>query len=328
MAPKKRADNKHLPARVYLKHGAYYFVDMNQKWHRLGKSLPEAMEAWTDMIERPLSTRTMHGVFERYLTEVSTTKAATTYKQDVYGIKSLKTFFGDMYPEDITPVDIYKYMDIRKQVTVVGANKEKSLLSHILTMAIRWGVLTDNVCKNVQRLTEKKRDRYIEEWEFEVVYNSAPDLIKAAMMIAYLTGLRLGDLLKIKLSDLNDQGIKIQISKTKNAILIEWTDALREAVNLAKKLNRPVRGMHLFCTRKGQPYSADGFKSIWQRVMNSAMKKELIKERFRFHDIRRKAASDIEAKDGRELARKLLGHSTQKMTENYIAGVQKVRPVK
>jgi len=54
---------------------------------------------------------------------------------------------------------------------------------------------------------------------------------------------------------------------------------------------------------------------------------KVINERFTFHDIRRKIATDLESKEDRETARKLLGHSDQKMTERYISGVQKVLPL-
>ena len=48
---------------------------------------------------------------------------------------------------------------------------------------------------------------------------------------------------------------------------------------------------YLICNRKGQPYSLNGFQSQWQRVMRKAMQKGLA-ERFHFHDLRAKSASD------------------------------------
>ncbi len=55
---KKRKTNKHLPQRVYLKHGAYYFVDHQYKWHRLGVSLGEMYRALATYVE----TDTIHTV--------------------------------------------------------------------------------------------------------------------------------------------------------------------------------------------------------------------------------------------------------------------------
>jgi len=35
-----RTKDKHLPRRVYVQHGAYYFVDRKNKWHLLAKTYP------------------------------------------------------------------------------------------------------------------------------------------------------------------------------------------------------------------------------------------------------------------------------------------------
>lgn len=50
-------------------------------------------------------------------------------------------------------------------------------------------------------------------------------------------------------------------------------------------------------------------------------------KRFRFHDIRHKAASDAERKLGREYARQLLAHTSQETTKRYIDGYTKVNPL-
>ncbi len=60
--------------------------------------------------------------------------------------------------------------------------------------------------------------------------------------------------------------------------------------------------------------------------MTKALATKVINERFRFHNIRRKTATEVEELNGRENARKLLGHHDQKTTGIYISGVQKVKP--
>lgn len=127
---------------------------------------------------------------------------------------------------------------------------------------------------------------------------------------------------------ITDEGINVTVNKTQHEQIIEWSDELKCCVDKIKKLQHKIHGLHLFCNQKGQPYTTSGFDSIWQRAMIKALKAGLITEKFRFHDIRRKAATDAEKKAGREFARQLLGHEKQSTTAIYISGRRSVKPLK
>jgi len=319
-----RTKNRHLPQRVYISRGFYSYVDINNKWHKLGKTLPEAMVAWTKLIDRPATVCTMNQLFDRYMFEVAPKKSQRTYKDNQREVMNLRVYFGEMSPEDIDPTVIYQYMDIRSTKAPIRANREKSLLSHVFSMAIRWGIVKDNPCRNVKRNPEKPRDRHIEDWEYKAVWNIAPELIKAAMDFARLTGQRIGDILRVKLSDITEDGVRIDQGKTGKKLLIEWSDMLRKCVNTARLLPRPIRGLYLFCNRFGQPYTSSGFKTLWQRTMTKAIQEGVLTERFTFHDIRAKASSDIKST---RHASELLGHASESMTKKtYRRGVTKVKP--
>jgi integrase len=78
-------------------------------------------------------------------------------------------------------------------------------------------------------------------------------------------------------------------------------------LDLAKTLRTPenVRPLWVVHTRAGQRYTRDGFQSVWQRV----------KAGFRFHDLRRAGATDIEDAD----RQKFTGHASPQMAERYNA---------
>jgi integrase len=277
----------------------------------------------------------MRQLFDRYMVEVATKKALSSYKCNQLSIKSLYTAFGHMLPQQITPVHIYKFLDNRGKVAPVRANREKALLSHIFSMAIRWGLVGDNPCRNVKRLPEKRRDRYVTDEEFQAVFNIAPDgVIKDIMQFAYLTGLRQNDVLKVKLCDIYEEGVFVYVTKTKKKILMKWDNAedeQKEFINLvarSRQFAESLNSEYLFPTSLGSRYTSSGFQSIWQRLIKKALGMNIIQERFRFNDIRRKTATDIEDKLSREDARKLLGHDTQKTTEIYISGVRKVKTLR
>lgn len=332
VSPRPRTKDKHLPPRVYIKHGAYWLVTLENKWIRLGTTFAEAMGEWTRLASTNTRLTTMGQLFDRYLLEVSPLRAKATHKGNQFAIAQLRTVFNNAPPDEVTPVHIYGYLDRRGKVAKRGANIERGVLSHVFTKAIEWGIVTDNPCKHVKRLKQKKRNRYVTDEEYNAVRQFSPGLIACAMEMAYLTGLRKADVLGLRLSDLTSEGISVTPRKTENStevrLIIEWSPALKECVASVKALPRGIRGLYLFCTRRGAPYSTDGFDSIWQRMIRRAFKEGIIQERFRFHDLRRKAATDAEKLHGREYARKLLAHATQSMTGNYISGVQRVQPVK
>ena len=146
---------------------------------------------------------------------------------------------------------------------------------------------------------------------------NAPDLLKVYVPIKLLTGLRQQDLLALRREHLKDDGIHVEIKKTRKKIIIEWSDALKESLDAALKLKRPVFSLNVFCNRRGQEYTGDGFRSIWQRAMKNAIENEVITERFTEHDLRAKAATDAH-EIGLD-AQALLGHMDGATTRRYLS---------
>ncbi|WP_097065564.1 hypothetical protein [Nitrosovibrio sp. Nv4] len=150
---------------------------------------------------------------------------------------------------------VAQYLDVRGKKAPVRANLEKSLLSHVFSMAMRWGVVDSNPCRGVARNTEKGRDRYITDAEFTAVKQIAGDFIATVMELAYLTALRKGDIFALRLEQITAEGIYIKQGKTGIKQLFEWTPTPKEVIARARALPRPIRGLYLFCTTRGQPYT-------------------------------------------------------------------------
>ncbi len=309
---RRRKHRLDLPQRVYFHHGSYFFVPCEGPKVNLGKDFAQAMARWAEIVGRPERMSTLGDIMDRYMREVAPHKAPSTYKKNIGEIRKLRTVFGHMRPEDVTPPDIYAYMDARK--APVRANREKALLSHVFQYAIRWGAVKDNPCRRVSRNLEKPRNRYVSDDELELFLSVCPPFVQAYVGLKRLTGLRCGDMLSIKLSDLTDEGLVVTQGKTGTRLLYEWTRELRAAIDEVLRLPRPVRGLNLFCTRRGQPYTADGFRSIWQRAMEKAVATG--HERFTEHDLRAKVITD--ARNLGQDAQRLAGHKTSAMTDRYV----------
>ena len=268
---------------------------------------------------------TVEDLLIRYLKEVAPLKAEASYKGNLTQSKFLRAGLGGIRVDELKAKHIYQYMDVRGKKGKTQTNREIALLSHMLKYAIRWDVIEDNPCRNVMRFKEVPRDRYVEDWECQAFRDFSGPLIAVYMDFKLLTGLRKSDILRLKRDSMKDDGVHACISKTKQKIIIEWTDHLRAAVQAVKDLPRPINSIYLFSTRKGQPYTASGFSSIWQRKMKKALETGVLKERFTDHDLRAKTGSDAEL----EHATRLPAHLDAKVTrKHYRRKVPVVRPLR
>lgn len=334
--PRKRKSNKHLPERVYFKNGAFRFLPKNppkgsRTWITLGKTTSEMWRAYAELQISNEQINTVNQLIDRYLLEIAPQKSAASYKDNLYQSKYLKAFFGEMLPRTITPVDIYKYLDIRSKAGKTSANREFALFSHICSYGIRWGLMAINPCSGVKKFSEKRRSRNVSKEEFEKIYSIATYPINYAMKLLYLMGLRPNEVLNLKMNNITSEGFLVELTKTKHSVskkLVQWSDELRELVNQLVKQNKlKSKEGFLLCNTTGQPYTYDGFSTLWQRTMKKAVADGLIENAFQFRDIRHKAATDLEKSHGREAARQLLGHTSQNTTARYIDGVRVVQPL-
>jgi integrase len=161
-------------------------------------------------------------------------------------------------------------------------------------------------------------------------------MLQAYIRVKMLIGIRRGDMLRLRMSDITDAGITVRPHKTANstglARTFEWTPALRAAVDMALAA-RPIDiAPWLFCTKRGEGYfdedtgQATGWDSMWQRFMSRLLTETKISQRFTEHDLRGKVGSDAESL---ERARQLLGHADSKITERvYRRKPEIVRPLR
>lgn len=324
MAPKRRKTDTHLPPRVYRNHGAFFFVTPENKWIRLGKTEQEMYLALAKLNgQASILDDGMSGLFKRYAAEVVPSKAPRTQRDNLKELENLDKTFGKADPRKIKPIHIYQYLDARGKTARTRANREVALLSHVFSYAIRWGVVETNPCRDVRKFSEKPRNRYVEDWEYAAVYAIAPAIVQSAMEIASITGMRQGDILMLKRSDMTDTGIRITQGKTGTKQIFAWTPALRAAIEQATGIDRSVSSMWIFATTTGRRYSSSGFQTAWQRVMDLAMESGAIAERFTFHDLRAKAGSE------HQNATDLLGHQNPATTRRvYQRKPKEVTPIR
>jgi integrase len=325
---RKRLHDKHLPLRVYLDHGTYWFRPKDAKPVNLGRDLAAMFAKYGAVIGAQWNGRTLGDVIDRYRSEVLPLKrSAQTQKNEAGELERLKAVFGDMRPDQLTPQHCYRYLDSRRRTkdgkpARTTARHEIVLLGHVISKAIRWGLASTNPVRGLDFGERAGKRARVPMEQVELVRAMASERVKVAIDLAVSTGQRRGDLLSLTRSQLTDDGILFRQSKTGAEVLITWSDDLRSIVEHAKRLTPQIPGDYLIRTRRGKPYSAFGFSAIWQRLMTKHVKAGGI--RFSFHDLRAVSADGAETV---EEARARLGHaSTATTLRHYFHGVTKAKP--
>jgi integrase len=326
---RKRTRDKHLPANMQRKHGAYYFVKAG-KWNPLAKDYPSALVKYAALIGAPPKVRTVKDAVWHYI-EASTGRLADkTLAGYRISAANVCTVFGGMALEDVTAADVYRYLTEKGNVQ---ANRDRALLSAAYSEARRIGAFpkaSDDPTKGLEyRNPEKPRTRYVTDAELDAIIAAASPKLGCIARFIELTGMRQGDALGVKLADLDDDGFTYWNSKGKKWQGLEWSPELTATVEDAKRLWRRFGREWLFESNpKGKhkergigPYTPSGLRALWRVARTKAGLTDV-----RLHDLRAKAGSDV---GSNEDAQRLLGHADGKVTRrHYRRKVERSKPVR
>lgn len=314
---------------VYWKHGAWRLVKKN-KWTTLGKTEAEAYRALAELATGSRDRAdTMNALFDRFVRDVVPQKSPRTQQLYTAYIARLRPVFGAMAPGDIEMADAYAYLDLRGKISKGEANMEISALSMVLTLAAgRWGVLKANPLRGIKKLKTPARDRHVTDAEFWAVHDRAPPIVRAAMLLAVSTGLRLGDLLSLRQEQFDEDGLHVTPAKTRNTsgkkFTIEWSDDLAKALHAAIYAPRETESAEwVLAYTNGRKYNQGTFSHDFHRAVKQAVADGAMNEGFHFHDLRAKAA------DLADNAPELLGHANPATTKrHYLRAPAKVKPAR
>jgi integrase len=323
----------------------------------LGTDLNEAKRKWAELECKPapIETGLMKVIFDRYERDIIPAKAPRTQSENRHCMAHLRKVFDAAPIDAVTPQHIAQYRDNRKSKVkgsegmpaTVRANREIALFSHVWNMAREWGYTAkENPCRGVRKNKETPRDFYADDTVWSAVYAKAADELKDAMDIAYLTGQRPADVLKMMETDLRDGALEVKQNKTKKRlrIILDNDQGVRSELGLVldriRARPRKVRSLYLVATPSGVPLNKHTLRVRFDAARNDAIK-ELMEQaeqdkskadlaarvrQFQFRDIRPKAASEM----GDVLAAsKLLGHTEQEITKKvYIRVGENVKPTR
>lgn len=317
MGRKRAEKDKWIPARVYRGKSAYEYRPVKGVCVRLC-SLDTAkhivIRRHADEYERFNSNKgTIKELSTLYFDSSQFKKLSVLTRKDYEKYwKALEKVFGKMDAKKLRPEHVRKYMDLKGQSSEVTANRHLSLLSKIYSWGFERGHITEHPCKGVSRFPEKARTRYITDQEYLAVYNVAPLCVKAAMEISYLCAARQGDVLKLKKSQLLDEGIYIKQGKTGKEQIKSYSPRLRAALKLAESIGTKNGSFYVIPNQSGTAYTPDGFRTMWSKAREKARTETGLKLDFTFHDLKAKAISDYEGNK-----QQFSGHKTAAQVATY-----------
>ena len=282
----------------------------------------------------PTTAVTVNTILDRYEREGMDELRPRTARDYHRHIGHLRRRFGQMDAMTLEPRPFAEYLGEVKRGKIQRV-RSLAVLSAALTMAVRrWFVLKTNVLRDVERPQSKPRDRLILDEEFEACRAQAPKRVGFAMQLALLTGQRQGDIISFKWSDIREATVDgrtftelhVWQSKTSKRLAIEVTPDLEAVLDQCWQLKGGgcMGSEYVLPTRTTKPYTSEGFRACWQRVINRYCRRG--GERFHFHDIRALAATKCKTL---EEAQQLLGHTSSAMTRRvYRRGIERVKPLR
>ena len=228
----------------------------------------------------------------------------------------------------LTQQRVEKFLNERmteKKLSPATRNRHLAHLSSMFNRGKEWGLITSNPAQGIRPLRENgARTRFLDGDEIERLLTASSDSFRPILITAFHTGMRRGEILKLKWADVDFKNriITIQESKSGKKRMLPMDDTVCEALSLLP--TRFQQGYVPSPVKEGQP------RFGVQRPFGNAVTKANI-DNFRFHDLRHTFASHL-VMSGVDLmtVKELLGHATLTMTMRYthLAPDHRMRAIK
>ncbi|UJS17855.1 MAG: tyrosine-type recombinase/integrase [Candidatus Jettenia sp.] len=231
-------------------------------------------------------------------------------------VNAIIRHIGELRLDKITPFIIEKYRIDRKKLDGVkesSINLDVIILTHIFNTAIKTGLIDKNPCKEVKRFKiTQQRDRILSESEVGLIFDRLTGKDRLMVLTSLFTGMRLGEVLRLKWSDIDFSKGLITFTQSKTGKLV--------AIPLSNYLATEMQGYKE--TQGNDTIFED--RAITRLVVTSYSQhfnklfKSIGIDNFSFHSLRHCFAS-ISSDTGSDIVttKELLGHSDVSMTMRY-----------
>lgn len=331
---RKRTVHRDFPPHLKLNGKTFYYdhgiVDGKRKYTALGQDHPIALRRWAELEgeQVPASAGTFGDAVKRYRREVLKTVDTKTQAEYTRQLLTLEKAFARLPLDKLTAEVAKEYFRRRsiKRTDQKGrvrggphaAARELALLSTVFNHARQWGYTNAANPRQGMRLPKAKRTAYVTDAQYKAIYEHADEILRDAMDLAYQTGQRPSDVLRMSRADIQDGHLLVtprKTSKTSRAkIRVPIVGELELVLKRIQERPRKITSVRLLQFSNGDAVGLQALERRWSVARAAA---GIPAELAQFRDIRAKTSTDLE---DLEHAQKLLAHTSVQTTEGYRRG--------
>jgi len=266
---------------------------------------------------------------------------ASFQRWKVFCLKNFKDYFGEhTLLANIRYRDVETYRNHLRQKPTRGGdranatvNREMSCLRHIFTKAVEWEMVETSPFDkggSLQLKENNTRLRFLSEDEIDRLLAECPKHVRRIVDCAINTGMRRGEILSLKWSQIRNGHIYLTKTKTNEPRQVPINEDLDQLFKEIRK-EQQLRSECVFPFRKGE-HALKGEKPVRRRhkpapvpesigsiitAFKAALRRAGI-ENFRFHDLRHTFASHMIMRGATiKEVQEILGHKNISMTMRY-----------
>lgn len=240
------------------------------------------------------------------------------YEDWEVNVRAILADFGTRRAADVTLEMVLDYRERRlKTVVTSSVNRELVYLRAAYNYAIKNRMLFKNPVSDVEFFNERdrRRDKFLKPEEKRMLLEAAPRTLRDLILFALKTGMRQGEILGLRWSDIDPRTNTIKVTSYKGEdVIVRHVPIFAQTQEVLDRQNRATE--FVFTDRHGQQLTENStVKSTYHRLIKRL---GIQGGNFTFHDLRHTFASDYLMMGGTMSAlQDILGHRSADTTRRY-----------
>lgn len=214
--------------------------------------------------------------------------AKVTRRDYIAKLKLIEQAFGDFPLSALTDRRTRGEFLAWRDRLAISSPRQADLAFSVLARVLSWakdrGAISVNPCERAGRLYSGSRADRVWTAEDEAAFlRVAPEWLRLPLLLALWTGQRQGDLLALTWFAYDGNALRLRQSKTGRRVYIPVGKPHRDALDAL-----PRHDGRILLNSRGQPWTADGFRSSFAKIQRKAGITGLT-----FHDLRGTAVTRL-----------------------------------